>query len=131
MNHSLNLPFRLIKIMDIGYITTIYVILAVFLSTIIDEMLGVFNVEDAKKEGHFIFTLKTIGLVWMTGIIVYIVRNIVELIPSPFHGLAGFDHLRMKELTTASAFAFIFLLYQKNLRARLDYMYDIIVARDY
>ena len=131
MKDSFNLGFRLVKMLDIGYITTIYVILAVFLSTIIDEMLGVFKADEAKKEGHVIFTLKTIGLVWMTGIIVYIVRNFVELIPSPFNGLAGFEHLRLKELTNAAAFAFVFLLYQKNLRARLDYLYEIIVARDY
>lgn len=131
MKDALNLPFRLVKMMDIGYVATIYVVLAIFLSTVIDEFLGPFSKEDAKKEGNFIFTLKTIGLVWMTGIIIYIVRNFVELIPSPFHGLAGFDHLRLKELTNAAAFAFVFLLYQKNLRARLDYMYDMIVARDY
>ncbi len=129
MKDTLNLPFRLIKVLDIGYITTIYVVLAVFLSTVIDEFLGVFNAKEAKKEGNLAFTLKTIGLVWLGGIIVYLIRNFVELIPSPFHGLAGFDHLRVKELTTAGAFAFIFLLYQKHLRARLDYMYDVMVGR--
>jgi len=129
MKDRFNLAFRLVKMLDIGYITTIYVVLAVFLSTIIDEMLGVFNAEEAKKEGNFVFTMKTIGLVWLGGIIVYLIRNFVELIPSPFNGLAGFDHLRLKELTNAAAFAFIFLLYQKHLRARLDYMYDMIVGR--
>ncbi len=131
MKDTLNLPFRLVKMLDIGYVATIYVILAVFLSTVIDEMLGPFSKEHAKKEGNFIFTLKTIGLVWLVGIIVYIVRNFVELIPSPFHGLAGFDHLRLKELTNAAAFAFVFLLYQKHLRARLDYMYDMMVVREF
>jgi hypothetical protein len=131
MNQALNLPFRLVKVLDIGYVATIYVILAVFLSTIIDEFLGVFNKEEAKKEGNLIFTLKTIGLIWLGGTIVYFIRNFVELIPSPFNGLAGFDHLRLKELTNASAFAFVFLLYQKHLRARLDYLYNIIVTRDY
>ena len=129
MKDNFNLAFRLVKMLDIGYITTIYVILAVFLSTIIDEMLGVFNAEQAKKEGNLVFTLKTIGLVWLGGIIVYLIRNFVEFIPSPFNGLAGFDHLRMKELTTAAAFAFIFLLYQRHLRGRLDYMYDMIIGR--
>jgi hypothetical protein len=131
MKDGLNLPFRLVKILDIGYVTTIYVILAVFLSSVIDELLGNFSQEEAKKEGNLIFTLKTIGIVWSAGTIVYFARNFVELIPSPFQGVAGFDHLRLKELTNASAFAFIFLLYQKHLRARLDYLYNMLIVREF
>ncbi len=115
--------------MDIGYITSIYVILAIYLSTVLDERVGKFNKEDADKEGNFIFTLKTIGLLWLVGVIIYIARNVVELVPSPFNGLAGYEHGRLKELTTASAFVFVFLLYQKHLKDRLEYMYNMMVAR--
>jgi hypothetical protein len=129
MKAALNLPFRLVKIMDIGYITTIYVLLAIFLSTVFDEYLGTFSKEDAKKDGNFVFMLKTIAHFWVVGIIIYIIRNVVELIPSPFDGIAGFEHGRLKELTTAAAFVFVFLLYQKNLRNRLEYIYDMMVIR--
>ena len=115
--------------MDIGYITSIYVILAIFLSTILDKTLGKFSKKDAAKEGNFIFTLKTIGLLWLVGIIIYLIRNVVELIPSPFNGIAGYEHSRLKELTTAAAFVFVFLLYQKHLKKRLSYMYDMMMAR--
>jgi hypothetical protein len=129
MKAALNLPFRLVKMMDMGYVTSIYVILAIFLSTVLDEALGKFDKGESDREGPLISVLKTIAHLWIAGIIIYIVRNVVELIPSPFQGMAGYDHFRLKELTTAAAFVFIFLLYQKNLRARLNYLYDMMVVR--
>jgi hypothetical protein len=129
MKAALNLPFRLVKVMDMGYVTCIYVILAIFLSTVIDEALGKFDKEEADKDGALISVLKTIAHLWFAGVVIYLVRNVVELIPSPFQGIAGYDHFRLKELTTAAVFVFVFLLHQKNLRGRLEYLYEMMVIR--
>jgi hypothetical protein len=114
--------------MDIGYVAAIYFLLGIYMSTLIDRYFGKFDEKEAKREGPVVFTLKCIGLLWLVGTILYIVRNLGEFIPSPFHGLAGYDHYRLKELTSAAVFSVIFVMYQKNLKGRLDYMYHLLIG---
>ena len=62
----------------------------------------------------------------LSGIIIYLVTNIVELIPSPFNGVCGFEHLRLKELKNGVVFVFVFLYFQKNFKSKLQLLYDNI-----
>lgn len=119
------LAFRAAKIMDIGYITTLYFVSAFVLSTWIDRrIMGPFNpVVAARKSTLRLFT-ECLAHIYMVGILVYIMRNVAEKIPSPWNGVAGLDHLRVKELTNAAVFTFIFLFYQKHLRDKLFYLSD-------
>ena len=69
-------------------------------------------------------SVEVIGMMWLSGTIIYMVRNVVELIPSPFNGFFGFDHLRLKELTNASVFSFIFLYFQAHLKSKIAFFYN-------
>jgi hypothetical protein len=128
MKRELNLRFRLVKILDIGYVAAIYFLIGIYLSTVMDNYFGKFDKEAAKKEPFWKFTLNCIGHLWLVGIILYIVRNLGEFIPSPLHGIAGYDHYRLKELTSAAVFGVIFVMYQKNLKDKLDFMYERMIA---
>ena len=121
------LVFRVVKIGDIGYITTIYFLLAFFVSTWVDvRLLGPFQRERNARKSTARLLGECILHIYVVGILIYIVRNLVELIPSPFDGIQGFEHRRVKELTNAAVFTFIFLFYQKHLREKLFYLSERI-----
>lgn len=116
------LQIRGIKIIDIAYVAAIYLTLGAVLSITIDRQLGKFDPEEADK----ISTSQLYGEVLLhfasIGILIYIVRNIVEWIPFPLNGVYGYDHLRLNELKNAGLFAVIFFLFQNNLTNKLIYL---------
>jgi hypothetical protein len=121
MDIQKELTIRSIKILDIGYIAAMYFIIGLIGAKMFDRIFGTF---DAKKEDakHFAqVTAELIGMIWLVGTSTYIVRNLAELVPSPFDGLYGFKHSRVKELTSASGYTLIVMGYAYHLRAKLEY----------
>jgi hypothetical protein len=118
-----DIHIRTVKIFDIGYITSIYFVLGIFFAKCFDKLYGTFNEKSEKKKSMLIRTFELIGMMWISGIVIYIIKNIVELIPSPFNGLYGFDHLRVIELKNGAVFTFIFLLVQSHFTMKLSSYY--------
>lgn len=119
---------RSIKILDIGYITAIYFLLAFFMSSYIDTKLGKFDKEKADKKSITLLIFECIFHIYLIGVLVYIVRNLMELLPFPLDGYQGFIHLKVKELTNATVFVFIFLIFQYHLREKLNYIRNRIFS---
>jgi hypothetical protein len=46
-------------------------------------------------------------------------RNVVEMIPSPVDGIAGFQHSRLKELEGGHILIVVTILFQKNLQEKV------------
>jgi hypothetical protein len=128
-NDSLNLPFRLVKIMDIGYITVIYFLIGIICAFILNNILHIDDIEEHKTKTVPMQLLEIIGILWLNGIIIYIVRNLVELIPSPFNGMYGLIHVKVKELQNATVFVFALLYFQYPLRQRINYLYNSITKK--
>jgi len=61
---------------------------------------------------------------WAAGILIYGVRNLMDLIPSPFDGVYGLEHLRVKELGNAGVFIFIFFYFEESLKKKMTVLYD-------
>lgn len=120
---------RSIKIIDIGYITIIYFMLGFYLSIWIDSKLGEFDKEKAHSKSLFRLTMECVLHIYLIGVLIYIMRNLVEKIPFPLNGIEGFNHLKVKELTNAAVFTFIFVLYQKHLRMKLEYIRERIFKK--
>jgi hypothetical protein len=116
------LQLRGIKLLDIAYIASIYLTLGAVLSITIDRKLGEFDSEEADKKsipqlyGEILLHFSLIG------ILIYIIRNIVEWIPFPLNGMYGYDHLKLNELRNAGVFGIIFFLFQNNLKNKLIYL---------
>ena len=113
---------RSIKIIDIAYIATIYLTLGASLSILIDRKLGKFDSKEADEKpvsrlyGEILLHFISIG------VLMYIVRNVVEWVPFPLNGVYGYDHMRLNELRNAGLFGVIFFLFQNNLREKLVYL---------
>jgi hypothetical protein len=101
---------RFIKMLDIGYITVIYFIFAVLVAKIFNYFLGKYDPEIDKEKSSFIIGVELCAIIWLIGVSTYIIRNIVEIIPSPFDGVFDFHHKRVKELGSAAVYTLI--LYQ-------------------
>lgn len=120
---------RSIKIIDVGYIAIIYFIFAILCSALFDRILGEWNEENDKKKSLGRLSLELIGLIWVIGVVTYIVRNVVELIPSPLSLIPlsnpkrKFEHKKLKELTSAAFFTLIFLGTSFHFKRKLEYFH--------
>ena len=123
---KLRVPFRFIKILDIGYTTFIYFFLALIIAILLDKIYGEYDEKKEEKKSILIRTLELFSMIWLNGIIIYFARNIVELIPSPFNNMYGFEHSRLRELNDAYVFDFVLLYNQENLIKRMESFYYTI-----
>jgi len=110
------------KMIDIGYITTIYFILGAIVANTITKFQTEFNNKDEDKRSVIMSSLSLILLIWINGVLIYFARNLVELIPYPFDNFFGFHHKKVKELGAATAFTFVLLYYQPNLNKMMKYL---------
>jgi hypothetical protein len=124
-----DIRFRIIKIVDIGYIAVIYVIVSMLFARAFE---GVFvfdpNIESSKT--MHVRTFELLGMLWVYSVIIYISRNLIEKIPSPLNGLYGFDHKRVKELTNATIFVFIFMVLQPSYKNKIEKYYEDYIKSD-
>ena len=111
---------RSIKLVDIGFLNFIYIGLAVVCAKIVDHTIGEFDDKVEKKKSFTRVSVEMFVAVWLYGVLVYAVRNLVPLIPFPLH---GFDHFRVKELGVPTVFTFTFLIFSSYLRNKLLYYY--------
>jgi hypothetical protein len=110
------------KMIDIGYITTIYFILGAIVANMITKFQTEFNNKEEDKRTVIKSSLSLILLIWTNGVLIYFARNFVELIPYPFDSFFGFHHSKVKELGAATAFTFVLLYYQPNLNKMMKYL---------
>lgn len=125
------LIIRSIKIIDIGFITAIYFLIAFGLSTYIDKKLGKFDPVVANRKSMLMVFCEIFLHIYMIGVFAYVIRNLVELIPYPLHGIEGYDHRKLKELGGGVIFTFVFFFYQENLKEKLLYFYERLTHQDH
>jgi len=125
--------FRFIKMLDICYIAVISIIAGLILATFSDKIFGKFDEEkfnQEKNEKYFKFKLilRLFLLASYTGVILYITRNLMEKIPSPFHGICNFDHYRVGEIRSMPAIIFLlFFYYQIDLYTYISKIFKDII----
>lgn len=107
---------RSIKIINIGWATVSYFILAVLTIFLLDKIYGKYNPKYYEKLSTFEINKEAIIYLWILGIFVYLVRNIFPLIPFPFDGLYGYDHNKVKEVTTAAIYAAFIVLFNERIQ---------------
>ena len=123
---SNDILMRSIKIFDMGYITILYVTLSLLCAISVDKIFGEFDEKIEVKKPLWRLTLEFILTIWLYGVLIYVVRNLIELVPFPLDGYHGFSHKRVKELNSAMVFTFTFVLFSKYLKAKLDFYYKFL-----
>lgn len=120
MNYKKEIAIRTIKLIDIGFITSIYLVLGIVLAKLCDIYLGDFDENAENKKPRWICISELILYFWFLGIIIYIIRNIVPLIPFPMNGIYGFKHEKVKELSGDTTFAVAFVYFQNYYQKKLQ-----------
>ena len=123
MNYKKEIIIRSIKIFDIGYITTIYLILGIILAKVCDKYFGKFDEETEKKKPLIQSIAELVLHLWLIAIVIYVVRNFVSLIPFPLNGIYGYNHLNVKELTTATTFSIVFIYFYEYYQMKVNYLF--------
>ena len=93
------------------------------MAALVDHAFGTLDPRQEAAKSALQLAVECIGLMWLYGVIIYVVRNLVELIPSPLDGIAGFDHFLVKELKNATVFVFVFLYFQRFFKAKMKAVY--------
>jgi len=123
---SNDILMRSIKILDIGYITVLYVAISIILAFLTDKIMGEFDEKKEAKKSKIVLTVEVIITVWIYGVLIYIVRNIISLVPFPLDGYKGFEHRRVKELHSAMVFTFTYILFSKYMKSKLSFYYEYL-----
>ena len=122
-----NILMRSIKLIDIGFLTVIYTFLAFLFAKITDKTLGPFDSIKESEKPKWKITIELFILLWIFGLLMYMVRNLVPLIPFPLDGYQGFAHIKVKELHVPIVFSFLYLLVGQHFRAKIQYYYEKII----
>ena len=122
-----NLLLRSIKFIDIGFLTIIYTFFAFLFAKITDRTLGPFNSTKESEKPKWKVTIELFILIWIFGLLMYLVRNVVILIPFPLDGFQGFSHIKVKELHIPIVFSFLYLLVGEHFRSKILYYYNNII----
>lgn len=118
-----DLILRGIKLVDIGYVSVLYFVMGYACAVAFDRALGKFDAQRAARK-HVLTLAAELALhVYCIGILTYLVRNVVELVPFPLDGVQGFVHVRLKELTSAPVFGLILVIFQDHLKEKLAYFH--------
>ena len=123
-----NLTLRSIKILDIGFIFIIYFVIGFLLVVLTDKIIGEFDPVANKMTSSTVIAMQLVLQFWIYGVLVYVLRNIVELIPFPLDGYklgeSTFEHKKVKELGSAWVFGYVYLAYSTNMKSRLTFLYN-------
>jgi hypothetical protein len=117
------LSIRGIKLLDIGYITVLYFLLALLVSLVIDKAIVKPDVYKYENKSTSLLLFEVICQVWLFGVFAYFAHNLVEKIPFPLHGVMGFNHLRVKELASTNIFFVVLLTSQTEFISKVKYLY--------
>ncbi len=114
---------RGIKILDIAFITFLYGIVALIFAGLLDEYVYKHisfqpGVED-KDKTKLVLVLETLVCLAITGVVAYMLRNILQLVPFPLNGVYGFDHQRVPELRSGNIISVILIFFAYTFRNKM------------
>lgn len=112
--------FLFIKSLDIMFVVAIQFLAAILLNIPVDRFLKKVDIplheNNPNNPNNYTFLImvtelaKVIIAVCILAAVSYFGRLTIRLIPSPFEGISGLKHLKLKEIQSASALtAFLFL----------------------
>jgi len=120
---SKEVPFTLsflgVKILDIGLTTVYFFAFGIFAAKCFDL---IYTKTDEKSYEQYSLPFLFMDIIlhlFLLGITAYGLRNLIELIPYPLNGVAGYDHFRLKELEGGEVLALILILFQKDLQKKV------------
>ncbi len=109
-----NIEIVFLKIFAIFYVSVLYVIFGVYITTMLDEygfvdMLVDNDHKNKSTDSVFKLVVETAIVVGIIAVFAFIGRNLIQLIPFPFDGVFGFNYESVREVTSG-AILFVFMV---------------------
>lgn len=120
--------FLAVKLTDIGLVTVYYFVVGIVAAKLFDSVYGKFDHKQYENKSSIILFLEIVAHLFLVGIAAYALRNIVNRIPFPFEGVAGFRHNRLKEKEGGVVLAMVLVFFQKNLMKKISYFGKRVVG---
>ena len=119
-----------VKLLDIGFVTFLFFMFGLAFAKGFDLLYGDFDKTKYKNESKWYLFLDILFHVFAIGVVAYILRNVVELIPFPLDGVAGFRHSMLKELEGGHVMTIVLILFQKNLEDKVKFFGESTLGID-
>lgn len=103
---------RSIKILDIGYTTAVFGVPALVVANLLNQYIYPqlqFNSKRDDNKSTGVLLSETLLCLFFNGIVVYILRNILQFIPFPLEGVYGFKHMQVPEVKSGAIIGFLML----------------------
>lgn len=124
------LPFLFAKISDIGIVTFYFLIAGLISSIILDKLFEFQSIIENDKKSSFRLFGEIFLQVFAIGVTYYILRNIVERIPSPVEGIGGFQHHRLKEIHGHSILGASMIYFSKTLGEKINILINRLLKKE-
>lgn len=112
-----SIAFTITKICDLIFISFLLFFSALIISVTLNNICNFFYPKTNKsKQVNASFISEIIFRITYIIVMCYVFRNLVEMIPSPFDGYNGFQHLRVKEISSGTLLTTLAFFFQNNLR---------------
>jgi len=124
MFQKMDIQFRIIKSLDIAYVTILFFIFSFYSASLSD---GFFYRIFGKKDdnNNYLYLLSEISLQFgVIGVLAYIIRNIVQLIPYPFNHYYHYDRDRLNELIKGAFITTFLFLFSPHLQKKVTNLRD-------
>ena len=120
MIDEINIKFRLVKSLDIAYVTLLFFIFSFYFASLTDHLFFKLFGSSNNPKNYIVLLLEiSLQIAVGVGVLSYIIRNIVQLFPYPFNGYYKYDRSRMNELIKGSLISTFLILFQTNLQAKI------------
>ena len=123
--------FAFAKTADIALVSLYYLVFGITASIAL-QLASKFYDENTPEENeksiHRVL-LEVAATIFFIAAAFWIIRNIVELIPSPVDGIGGYDHHRLSHETTGQIAALTMLIFQSTLMQKVGLLNDRIFKK--
>jgi hypothetical protein len=124
-----NPKITVIKILAIIYITIIYGIGGIYTGIFLDKYVYkklYINAEEEKKKTKIKIQGEMIIIIIIYGIVTYLGRNILQEIPFPLEGVAGFEYMRVKEVASGALYGMFILIILSTLTNKAKVLKELL-----
>jgi hypothetical protein len=113
--------FVIAKVLDLGLVAFYYFMFALVFSVLLNLLTRVYEkvTQADQQKSTLRLGFEIVANIFFVGVAFWIIRNVVERIPSPVDGLGGYQHSRLSQATTATIATLTLILFQTALTDKI------------
>lgn len=114
-----------VRILAILYICVLFVVFGIMITNWLDEFgyHDIFVNSDNDEKDSIPLLVFELGLmIGILGVIAFLGRSLIQLIPFPLNGVCGFDYENVRELTSGAIFFVIMFNFSASIQHKISFL---------